>query len=348
MNTVWLDRAQLLYHGLCIKLCVCTYIYLIKCTQWNGHWDHNVSYFHDGTGIVRLVIFLRFWWPGFRLKPPRWCANSTQSSYWSCPKLLLRQLPSSPAPQCISSGDSPVAVTYQLQQPWGCSVSALSPREKPSEHSESWRTQVYYTGGLRGDGSLESEPRRGVSQGFYGLVLPGPCLADQSENCQVSRCRCVGEGWLGQLAGLCLVIMAGVSFLHFYQDIFSYTVTERPLWLYLWKNPLGCKTCLDLVTSRAEIKQRKWRHLQVGSGKSRTSKIRDTEKREEAAEVTNTGVKSWGRYLWLDYESRKKKKKDKWKANQAAAMGSLLRLSAGCGLCAKITFIYFLQLVDSI
>ena len=69
---------------------------------------------------------------------------------------------------------------YQLQQLCGCSVSALLPGEKPSEHSESWRTQVYYTGGLRGDRSPESEPQRRVSQGFYGLPLPGPCLAGRT------------------------------------------------------------------------------------------------------------------------------------------------------------------------
>ena len=42
--------------------------------------------------------------------------------------------------------------------------------------TQSWRTQVYYAGGLRGDRSPESEPGR-ISQGFYGLRLPGPCLA---------------------------------------------------------------------------------------------------------------------------------------------------------------------------
>ena len=33
------------------------------------------------------------------------------------PPEILWQLPGSPAPQCISSGDSPVAVVHQLQQP---------------------------------------------------------------------------------------------------------------------------------------------------------------------------------------------------------------------------------------
>ena len=93
---------------------------------------------------------------------------------------MLRQLPSSPAPRHISFGDSPMAVVYQLQQLCGCSVSALLPGEKPSEHSESWRTQVYYAGGFNGDCSPESEPQRRVSQGFYGLPLPDPCLAGRT------------------------------------------------------------------------------------------------------------------------------------------------------------------------
>jgi len=136
---------------------------------------------------------------------------------------MLRQLPSSPAPQRISSGDSPVAVVHQLQQLCGCRGSALSPGEKPCEPSERWRTQAYYTGGLRGDRPLESEPQRGVSQGFYGLVLPGSCLADQSENWQVYGSRCVGEGWLGVVGRVLLRHEGGggLSFLHFYQDIFS-------------------------------------------------------------------------------------------------------------------------------
>ena len=33
----------------------------------------------------------------------------------------------------------------------------------------------------------DSEPRRRVSQGFYGLALQGPCLADRSEVRQGSR-----------------------------------------------------------------------------------------------------------------------------------------------------------------
>ena len=50
---------------------------------------------------------------------------------------VLQQIPSSPALQRISSGDSPMAVAYQLQQLCGCSGSALLPGEKPSKHLES-------------------------------------------------------------------------------------------------------------------------------------------------------------------------------------------------------------------
>ena len=78
------------------------------------------------------------------------------------------------------------------QQPPGQSVSALAtalglqcirslPSEKPSEPLESWRTQVYYaSSGLRGDRSPEPEPRRRVSQGFYGQPLLGVCLAGRT------------------------------------------------------------------------------------------------------------------------------------------------------------------------
>ena len=124
-----------------------------------------------------------------------------------------------------------MAVVYQLQQLCGCSGSALLPGEKLSEHLESWRTQVYYAGGLRPDRSPESEPGRRVSQGFYGLRLPGPSLAsltgvtsgkvvDAETNLQKQMCR---EGWLGQLDGLCLVIMARVSPLYIFIGTFSPT-----------------------------------------------------------------------------------------------------------------------------
>ena len=45
--------------------------------------------------------------------------------------------------------------------------------------SESWKTQVYHAGRLR-DRSPDSEPRRRVSQGFYGLAVLGPCLAGRT------------------------------------------------------------------------------------------------------------------------------------------------------------------------
>ena len=128
-----------------------------------------------------------------------------------------------------AAAQQPCTAAYQLwRQPCGCSVSALLPSKKPSERSESWRTQVYYTGGLREDHSLESEPRRGVSQGFYGLVLLGLCLADQSENWQrnkmrkqVCRSRC-GGGGEGAVGWVLLSHHGrGLSFLPFHRDIFS-------------------------------------------------------------------------------------------------------------------------------
>ena len=83
-------------------------------------------------------------------------------------------------PKAIGSSDSPVATVYQL---------FYLARNRASTW-ESWRTQVYHMGGLRGDCSLESEPPRRVSQGFYGLPLPGSMLgwSDQSEVRQGSRC----------------------------------------------------------------------------------------------------------------------------------------------------------------
>ena len=86
--------------------------------------------------------------------------------------------------------------SVQLQWLCGCSVPApatLSPGKKPSKHSESWRTQVYYAGRLRGDHSPKSEPLREVSQGLYGLVNSG-----------------LRAWWTGVRTGK--VIDAGVSF----------------------------------------------------------------------------------------------------------------------------------------
>ena len=123
-------------------------------------------------------------------------SQSTGVILLDSPYTLLQQLPSSPVLQyissstalwlqCASSSDSPVAIVYPLQQLCGCSVSALLSRKKASE---SWRTQFYYARRLGGDCSLESEPERRVSQGFYGLALLGPCLGDGSEVRQGSRC----------------------------------------------------------------------------------------------------------------------------------------------------------------
>ena len=59
-------------------------------------------------------------------------------------------------------------------------------------------------------------------------------MADQSEKWQshkmqkqVYRSRCMGKGWLGQLAGLCLVLVAVVS--PFYLFIGTFSPTE-PQW----------------------------------------------------------------------------------------------------------------------
>ena len=107
------------------------------------------------------------------------------------PPEMLWQLPSSPAPQHISSSNSPVAVVYQLQQLCSCSVSALLPSEKPSEHLESCRTQVYFAGNLQGDRSPESDPPK---KGFTRLLWATSSRSmlgwsGQSEIRQGSRCR---------------------------------------------------------------------------------------------------------------------------------------------------------------
>ena len=46
---------------------------------------------------------------------------------------------------------------------------------------------------------------------------------------QIYRSRCVGEGWLGQLARLCLVIMAGVSPFYIFVGTFSPTIAGAKL-----------------------------------------------------------------------------------------------------------------------
>ena len=134
----------------------------------------------------------------------------------------LQQLPSSPA-QCISSRDSPVAVVYQLQQLCGCSRSVLSPSEKPSKHSESWRTQVFYASRLRGDRSPESWARKKSFARLLWATSSGSMLgwSDQSEVRQGRRC--MGEGWLRAVGWTLLSHHGqGLSFLPFYRDIFSY------------------------------------------------------------------------------------------------------------------------------
>ena len=83
---------------------------------------------------------------------------------------------------------------------------------------------------LRGGGSPESEPRRRVSQGFMGWLFGGPCLADQSEVRQGSRCRSqfpeadCGGGVVGAGGWTLLGHHGqGLSFLPSYRDIFSPT-----------------------------------------------------------------------------------------------------------------------------
>ena len=135
--------------------------------------------------------------------------------YWSCTCDLHCSL-------CV------MAAAQQLQrQPCGPSVAApaaLLPGKKPSEHSESWSPPVSpHTGGLRR-----------ISQGFYGLALPGPCLAGQTRvrtdrvvisEATLQKQMCVGEAWLGAvLARLCLVIMAGVSPFYLFIGTFSPTM----------------------------------------------------------------------------------------------------------------------------
>ena len=101
----------------------------------------------------------------------------------------------------------------------------------PGVSMESWRTQVYDTAGLSGDRSPEPEPRRGVSQGFYGLPLAGPCLAGgtgvrsgkvvdaetslQKQVCGGGVVGAVGWTWLSPHG-------RGLSVLPFHGAIFSY------------------------------------------------------------------------------------------------------------------------------
>ena len=96
----------------------------------------------------------------------------------------------------------------------------------------------FLCGRLRGDGAPESEPRKRVSQGFYGLPLPGPCLAswtggtsgkvvDVETNLEKQMCVCVAGGAVGWT--LLSHHGGGLSFLHFYWDVFSYTILKGKL-----------------------------------------------------------------------------------------------------------------------
>lgn len=73
------------------------------------------------------------------------------------------------------------SVTAGAQQPRGHSLSALAGLV-PARNQAGTR-RVGELGFIMPASSeeialLESEPRRGVSQGFYGLVLLDPCLVD--------------------------------------------------------------------------------------------------------------------------------------------------------------------------
>ena len=68
-------------------------------------------------------------------------------------------------------------------------VDQLLPGEKPSEHSNCWRTQVYYIGGLRGDRFPESTLKEGFTRLLWA-TSSGSMLgwSDQSEFRQGSIC----------------------------------------------------------------------------------------------------------------------------------------------------------------
>ena len=88
----------------------------------------------------------------------------------------------------MAAVQQPCAAAYQLwRQPCGCRVpapaalwlqciSSFTRREtKPALRKVG--ELRFLMGGLRGECSPESEPRRRISQGFYG---PGPCLAGRT------------------------------------------------------------------------------------------------------------------------------------------------------------------------
>ena len=84
---------------------------------------------------------------------------------------LLQQLPSNPALQFISSNDSPVAVVYQLQQLCGCSVSALLPSEKPSEHSRVGELRFIMPAGSEDIALWNLSPKEGFHKAFMGYLF---------------------------------------------------------------------------------------------------------------------------------------------------------------------------------
>ena len=118
-------------------------------------------------------------WP-YKQKEKRESRNVT-------PKSLLSSEYSTSSIVCpysvTAATQQPCAAAYQLwRQPCGCSVSASAALWLQWISSSTRRETKRALGEMENSGLLrwqspESEPRRRVSQGFYGLLLPGPCLA---------------------------------------------------------------------------------------------------------------------------------------------------------------------------
>ena len=153
---------------------------------------------------------------------------------------------------------------YQLwRQPCGCSVPASAALWLQWISSSTRRETKRALGEMENSGLLrwqspESEPRRRVSQGFYGLPLPGPCSASQTRvmsgkvvDAETSlREQMCGGGVVGAVGWTLLSHHGrGLSFLHFYRDIFFYTLRIwhcRELWcrLQMW---LGSGVAVAMV-----------------------------------------------------------------------------------------------------
>jgi len=132
--------------------------------------------------------------------------------------VMLRQLPS-----------SPVAAVYHLQPPCSCIESAPATL-LPGEHLDSWRTQANYTCALREDRSPESESQKGFHTAFMGYLFQlcawqtrvrSGKVVDAEASLQMQM---HGGGVVGAVGWTLLSHHGwGVSFLPFYQDIFSYS-----------------------------------------------------------------------------------------------------------------------------